>query len=349
MKYGVLFAVFMVLVLPIASLVVCLQLPVVFGDDLQLSIDEANVALKNAFSAVVSAKGSGCDVADLLVDLNYAGSLVADAENAYGRGDFVVADFKADSALQIAHQVQSSAENFVGSFELDVFWVAVVFSIGGSVVLFVGLMLVWRRFRVSFGKDSLKLKNIRLVFIVVGLVGVLLFSFPALTMLRSSAQESFSTIYILGPDHLTNSIPSEVEVGTSYTTYLGVENRLGYVANYVCLVKLANDSDVLPDSELGSFSTLPVLYKFNLFLDDGQNWEKPLTFQLNHVNYSSNHAVLESITLNGEDFSVNKPSQLDVDSLSYYYGVIVELWTLNELTMTYEYLDQFVCFYINVD
>jgi len=341
MKYGVLFAVFMVLVLPIASLVVCSQLPVVFGDDSQLSIDEANVALKNAFSAVVSAKGLGCDVADLLVDLNYAGSLVADAENAYVRGDFVVADFKADSALQIAHQVQSSAENFVGSFELDPFWIAVVFSIIGSVVLFVGLMLVWRRFRVSFGKDALKLKNIRLVFIVVGLVGVLLFSFPALTMLRSSAQESFSTI--------TNSIPSEVEVGTSYTTYLGVENRLGYVANYVCLVKLANDSDVLPDSELGSFSTLPALYKFNLFLDDGQNWEKPLTFQLNHVNYSSNHAVLESITLNGEDFSVNKPSQLDVDSLSYYYGVIVELWTLNELTMTYEYLDQFVCFYINVD
>ncbi len=349
MKYGAVFAVFMVLALPIASLVVCLQLPVVLGDDLQLSIDKANVALKNAFSAVVSAKGSGCDVDDLLVDLNYAGSLVADAENAYGRGDFVVADFKADSALQIAHQVQNSAENFVGSFELDIFWVAVVFSIGGSAVLFVGLMLFWRRFKVCFEKDALKLKNMRLVFTVVGLVGVLLFSFPALTMLRSSAQESFSTIYILGPDHLTNSIPSEVELGTSYTTYLGVKNHLGYVANYVCLVKLANDGDVLPDSELGSFSTLPTLYKFNLFLDDGQNWEKPLIFQFNNASYFSSHAVLESITINGEDFFVNKPSQIDLNSSSYYYGIIVELWALNESTMTYEYLNQFIFFYLNLN
>ncbi len=327
-----------------------MQLVTVWANDPQISIEEANSAIQKAFLVVLGVEHAGKDVTALLAELNYAASLLAEAENAYSSGYLVDVVSKAGSAAQIAQQVKYNAENLIGgsgSFA-DSFWVTVAFSTVGSLAFFAGLLLVWRRFKQVFLNRATKLENYRLIFIAIGLVGVLLIASPVLSVLRSPASESFSTIYLLGPDHMTNTIPSSVQSNRMYSMYFGVENHLGSTTNYICLVKLTNDTDSLPDSNLGTPSSLTPLYRFNLFLQNGQAWETPLTFQFNSVRLSLNEAVLENITFNGVDFAVSKPSQWDSASSGYYYGILVELWAVNESTGDIQYQNRFVHFYLNL-
>lgn len=334
--------------MPSASYV-CLQLPAAWANDPQVSIEEANLAIRNAFFAVLDVEHAGKEVTELLLDLNNAASLLAEAENTYNSGSLADVVSKANYAAQIAHQVKYDAEN-LGKSELFLssLWVTVIFSVTGSLMFSAVLLLTWRRFKQVFLKKNVKLESYRYTFFVIGLIGVLLFSAPALSLLRSSSSESFSTIYLLGPDRMTHTIPFNIQPSTQYSLYLGIKNNLGSTANYICLVKLTNDTDPLPNRNVGTPSSLPTLYKFNLFLQDGQVWEAPLSFQFNNVSLSLNEAVLESITFNDVDFSVNKTSQRDPVSSSYHYGVLVELWALNESTGFIQYQNRFVHFYLNL-
>lgn len=170
------------------------------------------MAIRNAFFAVLDVEHAGKEVTELLLDLNNAASLLAEAENTYNSGSLADVVSKANYAAQIAHQVKYDAEN-LGKSELFLssLWVTVIFSVTGSLMFSAVLLLTWRRFKQVFLKKNVKLESYRYTFFVIGLIGVLLFSAPALSLLRSSSSESFSTIYLLGPDRMTHTIPFNIQ------------------------------------------------------------------------------------------------------------------------------------------
>jgi hypothetical protein len=147
---------------------------------------------------------------------------------------------------------------------------------------------------------------------------------------------------------MLENIPFTVTENVAYTVYLGVGNHIGSSTYYTCYVKLRNTSDPLPNSKLGTPSQLPALYEFKTFLKDGQIWEKPLTFKVNSVSFSSNEFLLQSITINDEQFAVNKPAAWNAESFGYYYDLLIELWAYNASMDAVQYHSRFVQLYLNV-
>jgi uncharacterized membrane protein len=195
----------------------------------------------------------------------------------------------------------------------------------------------------------MKLEDYKIVFIAVGLIGVLLFASPTIGLfLKLPAGEAFSELYILGPEHMVDDIPFNIRANVSYLVYLGVGNQMGSSEYYTCYVKLRNLSEPLPNSTLGTPSSLPVLYEFKAFIQDGQTWETPLTFKVNSLNFSNKESQIQSITINGDEFAVNKTAVWNAENKGYYYDFFIELWIFNSPSETLQYHNRLVHFQLNV-
>ena len=130
----------------------------------------------------------------------------------------------------------------------------------------------------------MKLEDCKVVFAAVGLIGVLILASPTLGLvLHLPGGEKFSELWVLGSGHMAEGYPFNVRENESYLVYLGVDNRLSSSAYYEVIVKFANQSESLPDATAGVSSSLPGLYEYRVFLQDGQSWEQPLTFSFSQV------------------------------------------------------------------
>jgi hypothetical protein len=176
-----------------------------------------------------------------------------------------------------------------------------------------------------------------------------LFASPTIGLLiKPPAGEQFSELYLLGPNHTLEYIPFIIKENVAYTVYLGVGNHMGSSAYYTCYVKLRNTSEPLPNVTLGIPSPLPALFEFQTFLKDGQTWETPLIFKINSASFSSNAFLIQSITINDEDFAINKPVAWNPESSGYYYDLFIELWIYNPSNDAVQYHNRFVQLYVNL-
>ena len=127
----------------------------------------------------------------------------------------------------------------------------------------------------------MKLGDYKLIFVVVALVGVLLIASPAIAgVIRAPAGEAFSELYLLGPERLAQGYPSNIALGQNYTVYVNVGNHLGSSAYYVLYVKLSNPSDKLPNTTLGTLSSLQSLYEYRFSIQDSSVWQHLLSFKV---------------------------------------------------------------------
>ena len=130
-------------------------------DQAASKLQAANSAVGQAFNAVLDAEKAGGNVTQLLVKLNTAGELLANAQNIYNSGNPANVTSMAESVTQIAEQINSEAINLRNISVVESqnsFWLTLIFSIVGAVVFAVSLLYVWRRFRRSFMKKLLGLK-----------------------------------------------------------------------------------------------------------------------------------------------------------------------------------------------
>ena len=195
----------------------------------------------------------------------------------------------------------------------------------------------------------MQLKNYRILFISITLIGVLLFASPTIALLISAPTgEHFSVIYMLGQDHTLGNLPFNVKAGVIYSVYLGVTNYMGSSNYYMCSVKIASQNDPLPDPILGKPSSLPTLYQYKTFLANGGTWEVPLTFEVNNINFANGASTLSDISINGLDYSVNKASVFDSSRNGYYYNLFVELLLYNSTLNSLIYNSRFVTLNLNV-
>lgn len=196
---------------------------------------------------------------------------------------------------------------------------------------------------------KIQIDNLRIIFVAVGLIGVLLFASPTVAnLVAPPVGEQFSGIYVLGPNHDLKDVPYYIKVGDTYSIYLGVLNEMGSSSYYTCFVKILNMADPLPNATIGALNYLPNLSEYNLFISNTEKWEKSITFKVNDLTITNGVSHLSSITINGINYTVNKDSELNSDKTGYYYSLLVELWIYNSTVGVSQYHNRYVNVILNL-
>jgi hypothetical protein len=171
------------------------------------------------------------------------------------------------------------------------------------------------------------LKDYKLVFVALGLIGILVIASPIINaFLPASQGDQFSELYLLDSEHLTENYPFNIKAGQNYSVYVGVANHLGISAYYALNVKLRNQTDLRPNPGTGTPSFTQSLYEYRFSIRDGDYWEKPLTFSVLNASISTNQSVVRQLTINGVKFDVNKTSLGSSNSSGFFYQLVLELW-----------------------
>ena len=195
----------------------------------------------------------------------------------------------------------------------------------------------------------MQLKDYRILFLSITLIGILLFASPTIALFISApVSEQFSVIYMLDHNHTFSNLPLNVKAGVIYSVYLGVSNYMGSSNYYTCSVKLASQNDHLPDPFHGTPSSLPELYQYKTFLANEGTWEVPLTFEIKNVNFANGASTISDISINGLEYSVNKATVYDSSRNGYYYNLFVELSIYNSTLNNLIYNSRFVTLNLNL-
>ena len=196
----------------------------------------------------------------------------------------------------------------------------------------------------------MNLDGYRTVFAVSGLILSLVAAAPALGFYLpfSGGSERFSELWLLGPGHMAEDYPFDVRADESYLVYVGVGNHMGSSVHYSVRVKFRNQSEPLPNATAGTPSTLPLLYEYRVFLEDGKTWEAPLTFAFSGISFVENRSLVESLVVNDYVFRVDKLALWDVENNGFYYQLFVELWIYEVASEKFEYHNRFVGIWLNM-
>lgn len=125
------------------------------------SVEAANFALNTAFVNVLAAEEAGGNVTELLARLNSAGKLLAEAENTQKSGGTTNVVANAESARQIADQVNKDAIRLLNSSLAQseiIFWSTIALSTTGAIVLTLVLCIIWKQFKRRYMNRLLGLK-----------------------------------------------------------------------------------------------------------------------------------------------------------------------------------------------
>lgn len=176
----------------------------------------------------------------------------------------------------------------------------------------------------------MKLKDYKIIFITIGLIGILIISYPLLTTtINISNGNRFSELSILGSNHSFDNYPYNILVDKNYSIFLDVQNHEKVLTYYVLYLKFCNCTNELPADASMSPSFLEPLHEYKFILPDEVGIENLLTFSFNNVTFSENQCVVQTLVLNGFPIEVNKPTiwnaQLVLIIICFYlnYGPIM--------------------------
>jgi uncharacterized membrane protein len=195
----------------------------------------------------------------------------------------------------------------------------------------------------------MKLGDYKLIFVAVGLIGVLLIASPAIAgAIRLPGGEQFSELYLLGPNQMAQNYPYNIAVGQNYSVYVNVANQLGSSAYYVLYVKFGNATDQLPNNTLGTPSPLQPLYEYRFSIPDGMNWQSLLDFSVSNATIQGNNSQINTLQVNDVTFSVDKPALWNSNSTTFTYRLFFELWLYNTQTESSDFNNRFVTLQLNL-
>jgi uncharacterized membrane protein len=194
----------------------------------------------------------------------------------------------------------------------------------------------------------MNLEEYRTVFLVASLALIMIVAFPTLSMIMPfpSSQERFSELWILGPNHVVEDYPFNVQANETYRIFVGVGNHLDYSAYYVVYVKFRNQTQPPPNSTVSS--PLPPLYEFQFFLADGEAWEAPLNFTIRNISLQKDSIFVGNISINGVTFPVSCPSTWDSKNKGFYYQLFFELWIYDLENSSFQFHNRFAGIWLNM-
>jgi uncharacterized membrane protein len=264
-------------------------------------------------------------------------------------------------ACSLVFYVLGIVTNFFGNPIFSRFWIisnetanniAYAAVAGAFALVIIGLTVtIIKKRKITKPQTTYKpiISRHRTLFITAALIGILILTSPIIDLfIKAPVGEQFSVIYLLGPNRTFDNIPFNIKTGVIYSVYLGVTNYVGFSNYYTCSVKIASKNDSLPDPTLGTPSSLPTLYEYKTFLENGKTWEAPLTFEVNSIIFANGVSTLSDISINGLDYTFNKTSIWDSSQTGYYYSLFVELSLYNSTLNSLNYNSRFVTLNLNM-
>jgi hypothetical protein len=202
----------------------------------------------------------------------------------------------------------------------------------------------------------LNLQRYRTLILVVTTIAALFVASPALQRLLASVPtESFTEMWLLGPENTIENFPFNVTSSGNYKVFLGIGNHLGSVAYYSIHVKLLNQSQLTADPNSPMANSLRPLYSIPAFVADKEAWKLPLTFSFDYT-YSANTATtslskvnvntitLNEATLNIEGFS----AAWDPENRGFFGYLLFELWIYNGTIGGFQYHERYTSLKFNM-
>jgi len=152
---------FLLIIMVFSLSLTCLPCHVSAAYEASSAIGEADNALRMAFEAVLEAERAGANVSDLIVKLDDAGRLLAEAENAYRVGNFSEAVSKAEECSMLADGVAVEAlslKSLALANAQTALWQNLTFSCFGGLAFLVALFFVWGWFKRVYAKKLMRMK-----------------------------------------------------------------------------------------------------------------------------------------------------------------------------------------------
>lgn len=196
----------------------------------------------------------------------------------------------------------------------------------------------------------MNLDDYRTVFTVSALILMLIGALPILSIVIPISQsgEHFSELWILGPDHLAENYPFDVQIGAVKQFFVGVTNHMGRSAYYLVYVKFRNQTQLGPDSKAFTPSPLAVLYEFRFVVANDKSWEEAQSFSILEGLHDGNFLNISTILINNSELAVNYLAMWDSENRGFYYQLFFELWMYDEALSNFKYQDRFVALWLNV-
>ena len=195
----------------------------------------------------------------------------------------------------------------------------------------------------------MKLRDYKIIFIAIALVGILIIASSLIAnLIPAPRSEAFTELYLLGPDQMASNYPSNVAIGQNYSAYVNVANHLGSFANYVLYIKLANATDQLPNTNLGTPSPLQPLYEYRISIEDRTIWQQPLNFTVTDATISPTTSHINTLKINDITSNIDKSAVWNSNSSKFSYTMFFELWLLNEHTGALEFNNRYVSLQLNL-
>lgn len=197
---------------------------------------------------------------------------------------------------------------------------------------------------------TLKLQACRNLLLAACLIALLLAALPAVSVLVTfpKTTERFSELWLLGPDHMAENYPLNVAVGESKAVYLGIGNHMDSSTYYAVYVKFRNQTQPLPDETTSTPSSLPNLYEIRVFIQDGQTWEKLITFSILEASQSGTTSFVNRLVINDRTVWTNSSASLDPERDSFYYQLFFELWIYDTFSKDLGFHNRFVTMWLKM-
>jgi len=191
--------------------------------------------------------------------------------------------------------------------------------------------------------------------ILMGIIPVLAtMSIVFLQRSASDGTQRFSEIWILGPERTASNYPFNLTVNNSYSCqfFVGVKNNLGYDIDYLLLVKLSNQTDMLPSHLDSLASPLQSVYKFEFSLSNEGIWETYVNLTVPESAFFSierNVMNLTGILINGESISgFSLMLTRTIETRGYPFLVFFELWAYDVALQDFSYHNRFASLWLNL-
>jgi len=197
---------------------------------------------------------------------------------------------------------------------------------------------------------TLRFQDYRTLFLGISLGFVLLAASPALSIVISfpSGEERFSELWLLGPNHMAEDYPFNVQVGEQYNVYLGLGNHMGGSMYYAVYVKFRNQTQPLPNAIMSLPSSLPSLYEFRAFVPDGGAWEKLVTFSVLEASLYENLSFVNRLVINDRGVRVSSSAIWDSENKGFYYQLFFELWLYDVTSQSFRFHNRLVGIWLNM-
>jgi uncharacterized membrane protein len=196
----------------------------------------------------------------------------------------------------------------------------------------------------------MNLDEYRTVFAIGSLILMLIAATPTLSLVIPFPRgtERFSELWVLGPNHMAEEYPFNIQVNATYSVFVGVGNHMGGSSYYLVYVKFRNQTQPLPDTRNSKPSPLQPLYEFRAFVVDGGTWEAPLTFRILEASRYGDSAFVGGISINDVIFVVNGSTRWDSDNKGFYFQMFFELWLYNMTSQSFQFHNRFVGIWLNM-